>query len=135
MSTPNETPGNVAPVTVLVVDDDKMFLELMTELLGEAGFVPIAAGSAAETATLLAEHPEVALMMCDIDLRSNGNGVAIAQDARERRPDLPILFISGHSTQLADSIMADLNHVSFLQKPFRWEQLAATLDAILTSDQ
>lgn len=121
------------PVAVLVVDDDTMFLELMAELLAEAGYDATTASSATATAKILASGQEIDLLLCDIDLRSNGNGVTIAQDARKLRPALPILFISGHSSHLATSIMADLTNVYFLQKPFRWEQLASTLQEILAS--
>jgi len=51
------------------------------------------------------------------------DGPAMARRARARRPDLPVLFMSGYAEeQLRKSI--DMDNVSFLPKPFSVAQLS-----------
>ena len=57
------------------------------------------------------------------------NGVEVAQAARSRRPQLPIMFLTGYAEAPA---MAGENKDRILQKPFRTEELARRLTAVLT---
>ena len=51
------------------------------------------------------------------------DGPTMVRQARERFPDMPVLFMSGYAEeQLRRSI--DLDHVAFLPKPFSVQQLA-----------
>ena len=56
------------------------------------------------------------------------NGVEVAQAARSRRPQLPIMFLTGYAEAPA---MAGENKDRILQKPFRTEELARRLTAVL----
>jgi two-component system, cell cycle sensor histidine kinase and response regulator CckA len=50
------------------------------------------------------------------------DGPAMARAAREKRPDLPIIFMSGYAEeQLRKSI--DLGNIGFLPKPFSVQQI------------
>jgi two-component system cell cycle sensor histidine kinase/response regulator CckA len=52
------------------------------------------------------------------------DGPTMVRHAREKYPDLPILFMSGYAEeQLRRSI--DLDRVAFIAKPFSVQQLAA----------
>ena len=50
------------------------------------------------------------------------NGFELARAARQERPDLPILFITGFA-DMAQS--EESRHEAVLQKPFRAEELTA----------
>jgi two-component system cell cycle sensor histidine kinase/response regulator CckA len=77
----------------------------------------------------LAEGEPVDLMISDVVMPTM-DGPTTVRAARETRPDLPILFISGYAEeQLRKSI--DIPNVSFLAKPFSVQQLAETVRDVL----
>jgi FixJ family two-component response regulator len=58
-------------------------------------------------------------------------GVDLASILSEEQPDLPILFLSGHSDGVAESVAKGLPCADFLQKPFGEERLMAVLEALM----
>jgi two-component system cell cycle sensor histidine kinase/response regulator CckA len=60
------------------------------------------------------------------------DGPTMVRHARDRYPDLPIIFMSGYAEeQLRKSI--DLDNVAFLPKPFSVQQLAEAARDVLTT--
>ncbi len=94
---------------VLVIDDEPMVRETIVELLGLMGHSVRAAGSAAE-ARVIAEDAE--LVIIDAGL-TDADGVDLAEELLAKKPDLPIIIISGRD---ADSA-SDPGFV-WLEKPF-----------------
>ncbi|MGH7120262.1 MAG: response regulator, partial [Acetobacteraceae bacterium] len=107
----NERVRLVAPpgLRILVVDDEAMVRETIAELLGLMGHSVHTAGSAAE-ARALAEDAE--LVITDAGL-SDADGIDFAEELLARRPDLPLLIISGRDADPA----SDPGFV-WLEKPF-----------------
>jgi CheY-like chemotaxis protein len=56
------------------------------------------------------------------------NGVEVARQARTRRPDLPVLFVTGYADQTALAGVADERVV---QKPFRGDELERKVRAVV----
>ena len=79
-----------------------------------------------EEALELLENPggegeQIDLLISDVVMPTM-DGPTLVRHARERFPDLPILFMSGYAEeQLRRSI--DLDRIAFLPKPFSVQQL------------
>jgi DNA-binding NtrC family response regulator len=56
------------------------------------------------------------------------DGMALAQEARRRRPGLPVLLTTGYTGAGALEAPADL---PLLRKPYRLDELAVMLDRVL----
>jgi two-component system, cell cycle sensor histidine kinase and response regulator CckA len=120
--------GSSPRPNVLVVDDDPALRELLSRGLERKGFNVVSAGGADE-AIRLAADPEVSidLIVMDIVLPDSW-GAQVAMEQRMFRPDVKVIFISGHTqgdpvfeaTQLSDD-------VRFLPKPFRVDELVALI--------
>ncbi|HKX35810.1 MAG TPA: response regulator, partial [Rhizorhapis sp.] len=82
-----------------------------------------------EALEVLARGDEIDLMISDV-VMPNMDGPTMVRQAREARPELPVLFMSGYAEeQLRKSI--DIANVHFLPKPFSVTQLAeAARDAL-----
>jgi len=96
--------------TILLVDDDPAYLELLC--LSEAldGLCFLIARSPHHALALL---PEADAMVTDLDLRAGIDGVALADECRRRRPSLPVGLVSGGGApQETDPALP------FLAKPF-----------------
>lgn len=100
-------------MTILVVDDDPLALKLMCRIVSADGLEPAAAASAREALQFFDRAAaDVALLVTDV-LMPDMDGRELARTLRARRPDLPVLFVSGYcQTAQIDGRSA------FLPKPF-----------------
>jgi CheY-like chemotaxis protein len=101
----------------LVAEDDADLLHLVCSALQGAGLRTASARTASEAEQLL-DRDDLGLLVTDVGL-GRDSGVAVAARARELRPDLPVLFVSGRP---------DLDHgldgpVAVLGKPFSLSSL------------
>ncbi len=113
--------------TILVVDDDASLRAVAEAILSSLGYriVTVANGKAALAA--LDETPDIDLLFTDMVLPGGMSGAELAERARQRRPALKVLFVSGY-TGGAIEYGADLKAGErFLPKPYRKAQIAQTL--------
>jgi CheY-like chemotaxis protein len=78
---------------LLVVDDDPLMLEILCKMLERSYDVMRANGAAAALSILEAATP-VDLMLTDVAM-PGVNGFSLARLARQRRPHLKVLYLSG----------------------------------------
>ena len=82
----------------------------------------ITADNGEDALDILAKGAEIDLLISDV-VMPGMDGPTMVREARQTRPDLPILFMSGYAEeQLRKSI--DLENVNFLPKPFSVSELA-----------
>jgi PAS domain S-box-containing protein len=125
----NEVPrGNNE--TVLVVEDEEDVRAYSIECLEELGFCVLHSADGPSALRMLADHPEIRLLFTDVGLPVV-NGRELAQQAREMRPELPVLFTTGYA-QDAMFQQGKLEHnAELLTKPFNRTQLAERVRHLL----
>ena len=113
--------------TVLVVDDEATVRMLVTEVLEELGYAAVEAGDGASGLKVLQSDLRVDLLVTDVGLPGGMNGRQLAGAARELRPDLKVLFITGYAENavVGNGHLAPGMHV--LTKPFAMEALASRI--------
>jgi PAS domain S-box-containing protein len=124
---PQPPPAAAARRSILVVDDDPDVRGFIVEALEEQGYVVREAADGREgIAEVEREAPD--LIVLDF-IMPGMSGADVARRARERRPDQPILFVSGYSeTEAVKSIAPD---APLLAKPFRADALHKAVRAAL----
>jgi CheY-like chemotaxis protein len=115
---------------VLVVDDDSAVREVTAGILEQMGYRVVEAGSGGAALELLDQDDEIDLMMLDFAMPGM-NGAEVAREARVRRPDLPILFVTGYADTAA---LPQPIEEGMLRKPFREDELAAKIRDVLGAD-
>lgn len=80
---------------LLIVEDDFLVRLTLVDALGDMGFEVIEAEDARAALSLLCDHPEIDLMLTDINLPGGSDGFALARAARVIRAGLPIIYASG----------------------------------------
>lgn len=78
---------------IVLVDDDDLVREFAELALTRAGHTVLPAGSAKE-ALLILDRDTVDLLITDIFMPES-DGLELVRKVRQRRPDLPVLAISG----------------------------------------
>ena len=101
--------------SLLLVDDDEVFVKRLAKAMEKRGFVPETAGSvAAGRAIALARPPAYAV----IDLRlEDGNGLDVVETLRERRPDCRIVVLTGYGAIATAVAAVKIGATDYLSKP------------------
>jgi PAS domain S-box-containing protein len=120
--------------TVLLVEDDPAVRLLLAEVLVELGYASIEAADAEAALPLLASNQRLDLMITDVGLPGL-SGRQLADLAREHRPELKVLFVTGyaeHAAKRADFLAPGMEMVT---KPFSLDEVAVTIrDMIAKAD-
>jgi CheY-like chemotaxis protein len=109
----------------LLVDDEDLVRMSTADMLIDLGYEVVEAGSAEEALRLVGEGLDPDLLVTD-HLMPGMSGAELARDLRSRRPDLPVLIVSGYAE--AEGTEPGLPR---LTKPFRNAELAASLAALV----
>ncbi|HEX8233567.1 MAG TPA: response regulator [Caulobacteraceae bacterium] len=113
---------------ILVVDDDSAVREITCGLLQDLGHRVIEAGSGGAALEAL-DRADGAVDLVVLDFAMPGmNGAEVAREVRKRRPDLPILFVTGYADT---AVLSEAPEDEIVQKPFRGDELAAKVTALL----
>ncbi|MBV8664718.1 MAG: response regulator [Hyphomicrobiales bacterium] len=124
---PAANQASAPKITVLVVDDDALIAMSTVEMLEDLGHSVIEANSASRALEILQNGRVVDLLITDYSMPKM-NGAQLASAARELRPALPILLATGYA-ELPSNSGVDLPRIA---KPYRQDQLAATIAKVLT---
>ncbi len=118
---PAETPGHC----VLLVEDEQEVASLVQEMLRSIGCEVVHAMSAHAALGALANGRHIDLVFSDVMMPGGTNGIDLAREVRQRRPELPILLTSG----FADSIGSQAQELDIpvLRKPYSLEDLRAAV--------
>jgi two-component system cell cycle sensor histidine kinase/response regulator CckA len=115
--------------TILLVEDEAMVRAVAERALTRHGYKVVTATNGEEALECLEAHEGFDLLISDVVMPTM-DGPTLVRHAREKYPDLPILFMSGYAEeQLRKSI--DIERVAFLPKPFSVQQLAEAARAVL----
>ena len=120
---------------VLLVEDEPLVRELLSEALHDAG-LDVAEAPDAETA-LLSAAPEAdasgspVVVVTDVDLGPGLDGVALAAEARRRWPHVGVVYITGRPSNLNGHALGARDR--FLPKPFVPDTLVRTVRALMAS--
>ncbi|KFL45143.1 signal transduction histidine kinase [Sphingobium sp. ba1] len=113
-----------AKLNILVVDDDEGVRRFVAEGLESFGYHITQAASGAEAVTMLdAELPDVMI----VDFAMPGmTGIELAEDARRRASDLPIIMVTGYAEEGVSADTSLITHI--VRKPFKIDALVGVLD-------
>jgi DNA-binding NtrC family response regulator len=100
---------------ILIVDDDKAFLQIIAERIQKRGMEVSTAESAAAALQLLEEQSYDAVIL-DLMMPETG-GIEAFKIIQERQPEIQVIFVSGHpSVSKGIEAMKD-GAMGFLPKP------------------
>ena len=117
--------------TVLVVEDEAFVRESTCEILQNAGYRVLQAGTAGEAKNLfLNANAPIDLLLCDAVLPDE-NGVALADVLRWRSPGLQTIVASGYPRSVLWNEFKVSNVCQVLSKPYSASLLLAQVKAAL----
>lgn len=101
--------------SLLLVDDDEVFLKRLARAMERRGFQPQTAASVAMgKAMAMARPPAYAV----VDLRlEDGNGLDVVEALRQRRPDCRVVVLTGYGAIATAVAAVKIGAVDYLSKP------------------
>ncbi len=125
------SPPRQGPPRVLVVDDEESVRELLSKTLALAAYqVDTVAGGAAALERLRNASDGYDLMFADL-MMPDMDGLTLIQQVKRLRSDLPIIIITGFSTESSAIEAVNLGVAGYLTKPFRVPQVLAAAAKVL----
>lgn len=113
------------PAKVLLVDDEREFVQTLSErlLMRDMGSAIAYDG---ESALTLVEEEEPEVMI--LDLKMPGiDGIEVLRRVKETQPEIEVIILTGHGSEADRKVCMDLGAFAYLQKPVDIELLSDTL--------
>ena len=111
----------------LIVEDEILIAEELRERLSRLGFLVIAAVDSAEESIAIATKERPDLVLMDIRLKGEKDGVQAAMEIR-RQVDVPIVYLTAYSDSLTVERAKQTEHDGFILKPFLRRELQVTIE-------
>jgi len=112
---------------ILAVEDEALVRILIVETLADAGHAVLEAADGESALAVVIETPDLDIIVTDVRM-SKMDGFSLARLAREIRPDLPVLFMTGY---MGADVPANIPDAKVLQKPFDPDDLLAAIETML----
>jgi PAS domain S-box-containing protein len=120
--------------TILVAEDDPFVRSSVILRIESLGYSVVAAVNGNDALLKLRAHPEIDMLFTDIVMPGGMNGWELADQARQIRPGLPVVYSSGYALEmLAQQGRAPAQSI-ILVKPYRKVELAERLREALSAN-
>ena len=118
------------PRTILVVEDEADVRAIVRRQVESLGHRVLVAEAATEALLLIQGPGAPDLLLTDVVLKTGINGIDLAQAARESRPGLPVIFMSGYTAVPEAQQRIRDTGAPLLSKPFTTPQLERAINAV-----
>ncbi len=127
-----QPPQAQAGTVVLLVEDENTVRMVIAEVLSDLGYSVLEAENGHSGLRLIESRTRIDLLITDVGLPGGMNGRQLADVARERRPGLKVLFLTGY----AESAAVGKGHMEpgmeIMTKPFVLDVLATKVQGMIS---
>lgn len=116
---------------ILVVDDSMTVRQQVGSVLQQSGFQVVEAGDGVEGAEAVAQHPDIAMVICDVNMpRMNGLDMVAKVKADAKNAALPIIMLTTEGNPALIQQAKAAGAKGWILKPFKADQLLATVQKL-----
>jgi two-component system, response regulator PdtaR len=119
---------------ILVVEDEWIIANDIKDSLIEMGYRVSAIAASGEDALARVEEDPPDLVLMDIVLKGQMNGIETARAIRARR-DIPVIYLTAYDNQFLVDKAKQTDHSGYLLKPFKDRELHIAIDMALHRKQ
>jgi len=116
-------------IKILLVDDDKDFCKIVSDVLKEEGYV-VKIAYDGESALNKLKDEKYHLMILDYKLGEK-NGLQVFEESKKINPSLITIMISAYGNKKVRARAKELGTYSFLDKPFNIKRLVNIVNKAL----
>ncbi len=134
VAVPSATPFAGVPggtESILIVDDEESLRTLLASTLAQKGYRTAMAATGLEAISLISDPArEFDAMLLDLNM-PGATGMEVLRAMRLCRPTLRVMVLSGHLTAEAGAHFAQFGPRTFVQKPYKLDDVARQLRTLL----
>lgn len=128
--TSSDAPPRGGTETLLLVDDDDPVRRAARRILSRAGYNVVEARNAEEAIEKFRQCADVALLVTDL-MMPGKTGEELAKELRDSAPHLPVVYVSGFTTQSVIDEIDELKLAAVLGKPYHAHSLLGVVRELL----
>jgi two-component system, cell cycle sensor histidine kinase and response regulator CckA len=118
---------------ILLVDDEKIILEVASDMLKVLGYNVYPAENSDQAISLYRENQDkIDIVILDMILHG-ASGSGVLQSLKELNPDIRVILSSGYSLQGEVQKVMEMGCIGFIQKPYNFEELSGILHKVMNS--
>lgn len=106
---------------ILVVEDEFLIRLTLVEALSDEGYDVLEAENGDAALPILQSDPSIRILLTDIQLPGTLDGTRLAHRARETRPGLPVLYMTGRPDPAAQATAAPND--GYIAKPYSLSEI------------
>ena len=119
--------------TIMLVEDSREVLAAVSMGLKAFGYKIIEANGSGRAIEIINEsHGDIDMLITDVVMPGQ-SGRGVAETFRLKYETIPVLFMSGHTSEIDPEALQKIKHSFFIQKPFSPSQIASKVRNILDS--
>lgn len=131
---PNLIASAGGAVTLLIVDDEEMLVELLHRLVTRHGYAAVSAVSAKEALTVFeANRGKIDLVITDL-MMPDMDGKQLAQELLRRDPATRILISTGYSDPTDITYLLEAGARGVVMKPYQADRLFEAINAAMSDE-
>ena len=111
--------------TVLLIEDEPLIRMGTSAMLEDGGYIVLEAGNAAEAQAILADHPEISIVVTDVQMPGAMDGLALTSILSRDYSHIRVLITSGR-TGLQEA--RQHGAANYLSKPYTASAIQHALD-------
>ncbi|UPG93631.1 response regulator [Luteibacter aegosomatissinici] len=123
-----DSPAPPHHASILIVEDDRTVLDITSFVLETAGYPVLTAMNADEALAVLALHPEVGLVLTDVNMPGRMDGIDLVHAVRRSGTSVRCVVVSGDALHAAERLDGA---APFLAKPYDRRSLLQAVGAAL----
>lgn len=113
--------------TALVVEDETLIAEELSERLTRMGFSVVAAVDSADAAIEAADRERPDIVLMDIRLKGERDGIHAAAEIRKLL-NSPVIFVTAYSDQITLDRVKESEPYGYVLKPFHERELQVAVE-------
>ncbi len=118
-------PGSIHSSKILLVDDEKEFVQTLKERLSVRGLDAAIAYNGEDALSIVASDPPDIIVL---DINMPGiDGLAVLRHVKQEYPQIEVIILTGHGSRAEKTLADELGVFSYLQKPVNIEVLTKTM--------
>ncbi|MFP4037928.1 MAG: sigma-54-dependent transcriptional regulator, partial [Desulfobacteraceae bacterium] len=119
---------------IVLVDDQKNTLKVLTAILGDEGYQVLWAGTGQEALALLDAHHDIALVLSDLKMPGM-DGVELHRRMQQMEDPPPLVIMTAYGT-VKSAVQAMREGVAnYLMKPLDFEELAVVVERVIRESE
>ncbi|MFZ2634229.1 MAG: response regulator [Desulfosalsimonadaceae bacterium] len=118
----------MTPINLLLVDDEKSFVEIISQRLGKLGFNVTCAFNGQDALDLIANDESIDVIIMDISMPGM-DGIKALSKIKNKRPLIEIIMLTGHASVPSAVTAMKIGAFDYVIKPCDLTVLIAKIDA------